>query len=252
MRIRRLESHADLLAVATADHLVSASLEPYQFTVAWAGGDGTVAFGGSDRGPGLVEWLTVIGAGASELLSRALAELPCPPQGISVPRGTDLGGLRLTGYEQWDQMVRSRDAGIMARLPGEARVLVSAPDPLVDKEIRELLALANPTHSVRPGDSEIELWAVVRDEAGALVGCGAYCRRGGVGWLASIATLPSARAQGIGAAVSARLTRHSLSAGDRLCALHHWHPNESARRIYLGLGYTTTHRMTSGEIDCAA
>ncbi|WP_460724228.1 GNAT family N-acetyltransferase [Nocardia heshunensis] len=250
MWVRRLESLAGLSMAATADHLLLSSVEPDGDVAAWVGADGTAAFGGSDRGPGLVDWLTVIGPEASKLLRHVLADIPAVPQGISVPRGTDLSDLRVTCLEEWDQMVRARTLGAPPFMPGEECVVEIAPNALADDEIRDLLALANPTHSLHPGDAGIEVWAVVRDSAGALVGCGAYCRRaGGVGWLGSIATLPSARGRGIGAAIGARLTRRSLSAGDRLCALHHWHPNESARRLYLRLGYTTTHQMTSGELD---
>ncbi|MFI1919308.1 GNAT family N-acetyltransferase [Nocardia sp. NPDC020380] len=246
--MRRLESGIELSATAAADHLLSSSIEPHEHTVAWASTDGSVAFGGSDEGPGLVDWLTVIGPGASELLLYALAELPSRPEGISVPRGTDLGGIRLGEYEQWDQMVRGSEVGTLALVPGEERVVAMTTSPAGDGEIIELLTRANPTHSVHPGDAGIEVWARVRDSAGVLVGCGAYCRRiGGAGWLGSVATLPSARGQSIGVAVSAWLTRRSLAARDQLCALHHWHPNHPARRIYRRLGYTTTHRMMSGK-----
>lgn len=247
--MRRFESVTQLSATAAADHLLSSSIEPHAYTVAWVGPDGSAAFGGSDQGPGLVDWLTVIGPRASQLLRYALAELPSPPAGISVPRRTDLGDVRLRDREQWDQMVR-RSAERLAPVPGEETVVAIAPTPAGDAEVLELLTRANPTHSVHPGDEAIEVWAGGRDSAGVLVGCGAYCRRiGGAGWLGSIATLPSARGQGIGLAVSAWLTRHSLTASDQLCALHHWHPNHTARRLYRRLGYTTTHRMMSGEID---
>lgn len=146
-------------------------------------------------------------------------------------------------------MVRHRGVGALATVPGEDRVVDCAPNPLVDNELREFLEIANPTHSVRPGDPGIEVWGVVRDDAGALLGCGAYCRRlGAAGWLGSIATLPSARGRGIGTAITTWLTRRSIAADDRLCALHHWHPHATARRVYQRLGYSTTHRMTSAEI----
>ena len=109
--------------------------------------------------------------------------------------------------------------------------------------------MANPAHSAKPGWEAIEAWGVVRDASGALLACGAYCRReGGNGYLASIGTHPEARGQGLGAAVSAWLTRRSLANGDGFCALGHWHPNEPARRIYARLGYRTTHRMKSGRL----
>jgi ribosomal protein S18 acetylase RimI-like enzyme len=257
--IRRLETVDELFAIADGDYLVRSDAAPEESLaeqgMAWAALDGGFAFGGSRR-PGLVDWLTVIGTPetARALLEHVFAELPEPPGGFSVPRGTDLAGigdpegLRAVEMEEWDFMAFDPAWGVeIAPQRGEEQVEKLLPSPEVDAEIGAFLKIANPSHSAKPGWEAIQAWGVVRDAAGELLACGAYCRRdGGNGYLASIGTHPEARGQGLGAAVSAWLTRLSIANGDGFCALGHWHPNDPARRIYIRLGYRTTHQMMSG------
>jgi ribosomal protein S18 acetylase RimI-like enzyme len=258
--IRRLENADELFAIAGGDYLLRSDAAPEESLaeqgMAWAAADGGFAFGGSRRGPGLVEWLTVVGTPetARALLQHVLAELPEPPGGFSVPRDTGLDGLGVPGdlrvveMAEWDFMAFDPAWGVeIPPQPGEDQVDKLLPGPEADAEIGEFLKTANPSHSAKPGWEAIQAWAVVRDAAGDLLACGAYCRRdGGNGYLASIGTHPEARGQGLGGAVSAYLTRLSIANGDDFCALGHWHPNEPARRIYEKLGYRTTHRMKSG------
>jgi ribosomal protein S18 acetylase RimI-like enzyme len=254
--IRPVASIDELLAVADRDYLLWSDATPEKSLaeqgVAWLAADGGFAFGGSQDGPGLVDWLTVIGTPdtARTLLDHALAELRRPPHGFSVPRGTDLGTLAFSEPEEWDFMAFDPAWGVeLPDVPGEERVTELLPSPEADAEIGAFLKVANPSHSAKPGWEAIEAWGVVRDAEGNLLACGAYCRRdGGNGYLASIGTHPEARGQGLGAAVSGWLTRRSLANGDTFCALGHWHPNEPARRIYARLGYRTTHQMRSGRL----
>jgi len=76
-------------------------------------------------------------------------------------------------------------------------------------------------------------------------GCAFTRRARGIGYLASIATAPESRGQGLGGAVTAALTRHAFASGGGICTLAHFHPNEPARRLYLRLGYRTTHQAQS-------
>lgn len=254
--IRRVETAEELFAVAGRDYLLRSDAAPEESLaeqgVAWTAADGGFAFGGSKDGPGLVDWLTVVGTPqtARSLLDRALAELPRAPFGFSVPRATELGALEVAEPETWDFMAFDPAWGVeVAAVPGEERVVELLPSAEADAEIGDFLKVANPSHSAKPGWEAIEAWGVVRDASGGLLACGAYCRRdGGNGYLASIGTRPEARGQGLGAAVSAWLTRRSLENGDGFCALGHWHPNEPARRIYARLGYRTTHQMKSGRL----
>jgi ribosomal protein S18 acetylase RimI-like enzyme len=254
--IRRVETAEELFAVAGRDYLLRSDAAPEESLaeqgVAWVAADGGFAFGGSKDGPGLVDWLTVVGAPetARSLLDRALAELPRAPFGFSVPRATELGALEVSELDTWDFMAFDPAWGVeLAVAPGEERVVELLPSAQADAEIGDFLKVANPSHSAKPGWEAIEVWGVVRDASGGLLACGAYCRRdGGNGYLASIGTHPDARGQGLGAAVSAWLTRRSLANGDGFCALGHWHPNEPARRVYARLGFRTTHQMKSGRL----
>jgi ribosomal protein S18 acetylase RimI-like enzyme len=249
VQIRRLTSTAELFALAGGDHLVRSELAPGDTTVGWAADDGGLAFSGpsDDR---TRSWLTVLGrpgAGAEALVRHALAELPTPPLGLSAPRGTDLDWLELADRELWDFMVFDEASGPLRAQPGEERVVGMAPGPETDAEMAGFLKLANPTHSAKPGWDAIRRWASVRDDDGALLAVGAYCvRNGGNGYLASIGTLPAARGQGLGLAVIAWLTQQSLNDGNPFCSLGHYSPNEPARRLYLRVGYRTTHEMAGG------
>ena len=256
VRIRRLASADELFEVAAGDYLLRTDAAPEESIAergaAWAAADGGFAFGGSEDGPGLVDWLTVVSTPetARPLLDRVLAELERPPHGFSVPRGTDLDGIEIAEPQVWDYMVFDPAWGVeLAVQPAEERVVELLPSPEADAEIGDFLKVANPAHSAKPGWDAIEAWGVVRGADGRLLACGAYCRRaGGNGYLASIGTHPDARGQGLGAAVSAWLTRRSMTRGDGFCGLGHWYPNEPARRVYARLGYRTTHRMQGGRL----
>ena len=255
-RIRRLASAEELFEVAAGDYLLRTDAAPEESIAergaAWAAADGGFAFGGSEDGPGLVDWLTVVSTPetARPLLDHVLAELERPPHGFSVPRGTDLDGIEIAEPQVWDYMVFDPAWGVeLAVQPAEERVVELLPSPEADAEIGDFLKVANPAHSAKPGWDAIEAWGVVRGADGRLLACGAYCRRaGGNGYLASIGTHPDARGQGLGAAVSAWLTRRSMTRGDGFCGLGHWYPNEPARRVYARLGYRTTHRMQGGRL----
>jgi ribosomal protein S18 acetylase RimI-like enzyme len=251
VEIRRLASTDELFAVADGDYLVRTDVAPDALGIVWAAEEGAFAFCGP-TGADQETWLTVLGKsteGAAVLLRHALGELPHPPLGISVPRGTDTGFLDLTRHDTWDYMVFDDASGPPAVQPGEERVVPMLPGPETDAEITEFLTLANPSHHAKPGWDAIRYWGSIRDDDdGVLLAAGAYCvRDGGNGYLASIGTVPAARGQGLGAALAAWLTRQSIKAGNPFCSLGHFSPNEPARRIYLRLGYRTTHEMSSGE-----
>jgi predicted GNAT family acetyltransferase len=67
----------------------------------------------------------------------------------------------------------------------------------------------------------------------------------GVPHLASIATAAAVRGQGLGAAVTAWLTRALLAQHGRV-TLGMYADNEVARRMYRALGYRDTHLFSSG------
>lgn len=246
VQIRCLETAAELLAAAGDDIYVRAHVGPDGPGRGWAT-DAAFAY----RVPGrATSWLLAVGdpVDAAEPVRAARAELPAPSRELSAPRGTVLDWIDFAEPEDWDFMVW--DASVSGTelpvRPGEDRVEAMYPGPENDAELTAFLKEANPLASAEPGWKAIEVWAGIRDpETGSLLACGALARNGpGVGYLASIATLPSVRGPGLGAAVTAWLTRRIVDRGEGLCTLGHYWPNEPARRIYVRLGYRTTHEMT--------
>jgi ribosomal protein S18 acetylase RimI-like enzyme len=244
--VARFAAYAGIPEVLRQDALLRIEADPAVLYGAWTLGDG-YAFASVDGYGGDPCWLNVVGpAGpAAVLADLALAELAAAGTecyGVTVPRELVAAGWTAPGDagDGWDLMLC--DTAPPAR-PGEERVR-----PLEDLEaVQAFLERVNPHHSVNVEHPEVECWLGVTDEAtGAPLALGAFTRRRfGTAYLASIATTPEARGRGLGAAVTAALTRHAFASGDALCTLAHFHPNDPARRIYLRLGYRTTHRLSS-------
>ena len=217
---------------------------------AWALGDG-LAFAAKDDYSGEDCWLSVVGdrEATPTLVDAALADLGDRIAGLTVPRGVGMARWNADpapGQEadsDWDLMATWSAPPTQPAEP----LVVTLNDKL---EIQDFLDRFSPRHSVRADYELVDTWAGVRDSAsGQVLAIGALTRRiSGVAYLASIATVPAARGQGFGGAVTAALTRKVFERGEGLCTLAHYHPNDSARRVYLRLGYQTTHRFTSGAI----
>lgn len=108
-------------------------------------------------------------------------------------------------------------------------------------ELDALLAVANPRASTRPGDEGNDWWVGAPDASCALVACGAMQRTdGGSPHLASIAVRPDRRGEGLGAAVTAALTRRGVTT-DGVCTLGMYSDNAVARSLYLRLGFRVGH-----------
>jgi ribosomal protein S18 acetylase RimI-like enzyme len=112
-------------------------------------------------------------------------------------------------------------------------------------ELSAFLAEHSPrTHGqpfARPG----QLWVGIRGPTGRLVACGASePSQGGTPTLTGIAVDAEHRRRGLGAAVTARLTRRSV-ARTGACALGMYADNDTARRVYDRLGFTTGARWRS-------
>jgi ribosomal protein S18 acetylase RimI-like enzyme len=213
--------------------------------------DGGLAFAAADDYSGADCWVSVVGnpEAAPALVDAALADLGDRVAGLTVPRGVPLARWNAgpvpgePSESEWDLMACDTPPPAQA---ADARVVVL--DELT--QVQSFLDRVSPQHSVRADYALVDLWAGARDEdSGALLAIAALTRRlSGVAYLASIATDPVARGQGLGSAVTGYLTRRAFDGDERLCTLAHYHPNDSARRIYLRLGYRTTHQFSSGEI----
>lgn len=246
----RFGSYAEMPEAMRQDALLRIEADPAVLHGAWALGDG-YAFASVDGYGGAPCWLDVVGPvqEASVLAQVALAELGERCQGITVPRGLVPGvwASDAAAPGAWDLM---RCDAAPPWQPGEERVV-----RLTDHDaVQSFLDRVNPDHSVRIEHPEVECWLGVADEeSGELLAVGAFTRRRfGTGYLASIATAPEARGRGLGAAVTAALTRHAFAAGDEFCTLAHYHPNDPARRLYLRLGYRTSHQLESYDFERGA
>lgn len=126
---------------------------------------------------------------------------------------------------------------IPASTPGEEHV-VPLPEDTRDEVVALLLEASPRTHG-QPFARPDQVWLGVRDADGRLLACGgSEPSTGGTPTLAGIAVAPDARRQGLGAAVTAALTREAVTRTGA-CALGMFSDNDDARRVYHRLGFTT-------------
>lgn len=254
--VRPLSSHAELLDASGDDVFIRWQVRADTPLLAWAVGD-TVAFVRT-RQAGRRQ-LTVLGApsdaavavgtllrlGVTEAENRSDGRRAASAQGITVPRGTVPlldEGVRVGPGEDWDWMWVDRDR--LPRLAPDSRV--RRLDRHDEPEVSRLLDLASPRHSSDPGDPDVVSWFGVRDGAGQLVACAAHTQSvDGVPHLASIATHPSVRGQGLGSTVTGTLTVLLLDGGAPVVTLGMYADNDVARRMYDRLGYVPSHRWSS-------
>lgn len=115
-------------------------------------------------------------------------------------------------------------------------------------EVDAVLDAANPGSFARPGTTGVECWLGVRGDDGRLAAVGALLRQpgDGTGHLRGITTLADRRGRGLGAVVSAALTRRALAAGPGIATLGVYTDNEVALRLYCRLGYRVRHTFVAG------
>ncbi len=122
-------------------------------------------------------------------------------------------------------------------VPGEERVLPLSPADR--EEAAAFLAAESPRTHGQPFARSGQVWVGVRDGDGALVACGgSEPSSAGTPTLAGIAVAGHLRRGGLGAAVSAHLTRLAVEEVGA-CALGMFADNSAARRVYERLGFVT-------------
>lgn len=200
-------------------------------TVAWLNPSGTGpaggAFGVPDRAVDLLTMLRAEGA-----LS--------PDQWLHLPRlgPADRGRLPVGRHSDWDFLWATAPP---PRQPDEERVV-----RLDEADLPALTALveeAYPTSTARPGDPRVVAWYGIR-AGDRLIACGADRSRGEVGFLAGLTVAPAERGRGLGAALTAGMTRTLFTRYDRV-ALGVYPDNVGAIRLYRRLGFTGTLERTS-------
>lgn len=128
--------------------------------------------------------------------------------------------------------------------PGEDQV--ARLDAGAGAAVNQLLDRALPDTFTRPGKPGIVRWYGIW-EGDRLVACGADRTRGGVGSLSAIAVDPDFRGRGLGAALTAAMTRDVARDLD-VVALGVMADNQRAIRLYRRLGFTRCTPRTSAEL----
>jgi GNAT superfamily N-acetyltransferase len=123
---------------------------------------------------------------------------------------------------------------------------LAADDPDVAARIRDLLAVASPTHWAPPEHPAVRRWAGITSSDGMVLACAAETVRiTGRPHLASVATHPDERGRGMAAAVVGWITNALLQEGAPLVSLGMYAHNDVARRVYTRLGYSCAYSWFS-------
>ncbi|AZS70093.1 N-acetyltransferase [Streptomyces lydicus] len=211
--------------------------------ISWSG-DGAAAWLDDARGH---LWSVGDAVPAAGLVLRAAHELSDDVREFTGPLGTEaLVGrhLAVTDVVEWVFRWTLEEPPVQR---AEERVIE------LDKTHHgELLAFLNehsPAHSTGPGSSGVSLWTGIRDTDGRLVACGALSslRDSGAPLMASVATDARQRGQGLGAALTAWLTRYAVRRYG-FCTLWQLADNSPAERLYTRLGYRNEDPCVSARI----
>lgn len=237
-------TYDEALAASGHDEFVRWQVDPQASPTAWLVGD-AVAF--CRNGSGGYRGLTVVGTAADA--AKGLLDL-LPRNGfshMSVPYGTLAEFERLGGHvalgegADWEWMVTDT-APPASGLERRVERLVDEDAPAVSA----LLEAASPRHSADPGDADVRAWVGVRSAGGMLVACAAHTEAvAGVPHLASIATHPDVRGQGLGSVVTGAMVRSLLADGAPVVTLGMYSDNVVARRMYHSLGFRCGHFFSS-------
>lgn len=201
--------------------------------------------------PPLRTWLDIIGPveDAAALIAAVYPDREAHVlRGMTVPTGSHLlvPGLRLDPPHDWEWMWTDAAPPVQ---PGEEQVAWLP--ALDDGEAESLTAFLNehsPRHSAKPGDAEVVAWAGIRDDRGWAAVVAHTRNDAGMPHLASVVTRCDLRGRGLGAAVTAWVTRQLLADGQPVVTLGMYADNDVARRMYQRLGFHDDHFFTSGRL----
>ncbi|WP_433132224.1 GNAT family N-acetyltransferase [Micromonospora sp. CA-240977] len=164
-----------------------------------------------------------------------------PGQRLHLPRhdrGLLTDRLAVADHNDWD--FHWTDAPPPVR-PDEQPVvrLGDADRPALEALVDE----AFPDSTSRPGDPRVVDWYGIRT-GGRLVACGADRSQGELGFVAGLTVAPDQRGRGLGASLTAGMTRALLARHDTV-ALGVYTHNVGAARLYRRLGFTSTLALSS-------
>lgn len=237
----------DATIVRGRDELLAA-VGDHPYTRLYADGQGEVTGYLFD---GVAVWTTLTPRGpaghalgergrVTELLTRLTsAQMLAGASWLHLPRvAVDALHLPVTRHDEWDFRWT---ATAPPHQSGEERVVV-----LADADSAAITALIEesfPGTSARPGDPRINRWYGIWS-GGRLVACGADRSRNGVGFLAGLTVAPDLRGRGLGAALTAAMTRRLLAEYGQV-ALGVMVDNHRAVRLYERLGFVGNLPRTS-------
>lgn len=180
--------------------------------------------------------------GTRDEVAALLASPPFPewlahhdPVHVTAPREVYAAideALPVRGGNTWDWMWTVNPPAILS---AEERV-----EPLREDDHQALVDFLhehNPATHAAPFARPGQRWVIVRDNSGQVIGCG--CSEAGnadVPLLGGITVNPTHRGQGLGAAITAYLTREAI-AGTGASSLGVFEDNPRARSLYERLGY---------------
>ncbi len=246
-----IPDHAELLRISGDHPVVRWDLSADSFTQAWAFGAAVAWIADGMRGRSLVAIGEPVDAGhlARSVLVDAASGAPQGLVSVSLPRGT-LDTVRLPVGEGADWDYYWTQAPPQTRT-GEERVDdLDISDPGAREDLDDLVRVSSPRASAQPGDQRVKRWMAIRDAStGQLIACAAHAERlPGVPILKTIATHPERRGEGLGADVTAAITRRAFADGAEVVTLGMYADNAPARRVYERLGFTLGAEFSSREL----
>ncbi|WFE98467.1 GNAT family N-acetyltransferase [Micromonospora sp. WMMD964] len=164
-----------------------------------------------------------------------------PGQRLHLPRhdrGLLTGRLAVDEHSDWDFHWTDTPPPLQ---PNEQPVV-----RLTDADLPALAALVDeafPSSTSRPGDPRVVDWYGIRI-GDRLVACGADRSQGDIGFVAGLTVAPDQRGRGLGASLTAGMTRALLARHDTVGLGVYTH-NVGAARLYRRLGFTDTLALSS-------
>lgn len=149
-------------------------------------------------------------------------------------------GVELGAGGDWDWMWTKTPP---RALDGEQEI-IELEDIADADEIRGFYATANPGAESQPGEGVAQLWLGVRGRSGLIAAGSLHSTPAGYPHLTGIAVDPAARGRGLGAALSAVLTRRALERSS-MSTLGMYADNDIARAVYTRLGYQVARAWSS-------
>lgn len=132
------------------------------------------------------------------------------------------------------------------RTPAEDR-LVELDDRADAEGVVALNTVGNPTAESEPGTGRTERWVGVRDGSRLAAAAALHRSDSGHGVLTGIVVHPDHRGEGLGRAVTAALTRDCVRE-DGVATLGMYADNDTARGLYVSLGYQVAHAFASRRV----